>query len=115
MGKTVDIKPTPQFYESLKAIMPAVKKVILEEEGAVISANFSTFTKREALCDKQFWHMLIMVTLSISYGFFTKVAFKSYGMLKLNDDQLLTTVSLFGFITAASSRFIWPFVQSYIG
>jgi thiamine transporter ThiT len=72
-------------------------------------------TTPEAVKDKEFWHILTMVTLSISYGFFTKVAFKSYGSTNINDDIYLTRVALYGFITAATSRFIWPFLQGIIG
>jgi Na+/melibiose symporter-like transporter len=72
-------------------------------------------TAPEAVKDKEFWHILAMVTLSISYGFFTKVAFKSYGSTNINDDIYLTRVALYGFITAATSRFIWPFLQGIIG
>ena len=72
-------------------------------------------TAPEAVKDKQFWHILLMVTLSISYGYFTKVSFKSYGAQNIENDIYLTRVALYGYIAAAASRFIWPVFQTMIG
>ena len=43
---------TPQFFESLKAIAPSVYSFSYFHDRVEVMANFSIFTKRDALCDK---------------------------------------------------------------
>ena len=56
-----------------------------------------------------------MLTLSMSYGFFTKVVFKSYGSTIYNDDKYLTEVAKYGYLSAAISRFTWAALQEKFG
>ena len=56
-----------------------------------------------------------MVMLSMTFGYFTKVAFKSYGSTIHENDVYLTSVAQSGFMTAAISRFVWASVQEVIG
>lgn len=59
--------------------------------------------------------MLIMLFSSITYCFFTKVAFKSFGSVYYSDDRYLTTTAKYGFFCAAFSRFGWAGVGQLIG
>ena len=56
-----------------------------------------------------------MLTFSMMYAFFMKVAFKSYGSTIYDDDVYLTNVAKIGFLTAAISRFGWALLQEMIG
>jgi len=56
-----------------------------------------------------------MLTLSMTFGFFMKVAFKMFGATNFNDDQYLTFVASIGFFCAAFSRFFWTVVQQNLG
>jgi hypothetical protein len=101
--------------DSLSEHSASAKLVQIGDEGVSLYSDYSKLTIPQAIKDQQFWHILTMVTLSISSGFFTKVTFKSYGSIQINDDIFLTQVAIYGFVTAASSRFLWPFLQGIVG
>ena len=56
-----------------------------------------------------------MLTFSLMFAFFMKVAFKSYGSTIYDDDVYLTNVAKAGFLTAATSRFGWAALMEVIG
>ena len=56
-----------------------------------------------------------MLTFSLMYAFFMKVAFKSYGSTIYDDDVYLTNVAKAGFLTAAISRFGWAALMEMVG
>lgn len=72
-------------------------------------------TLQESVKDRTFWHIFIMLTLSMSYCYFIKVVFKNYGNIQFNDDQFLTTVAGTSFLCGASARFAWGAIQDFIG
>jgi hypothetical protein len=57
-----------------------------------------------------FWHIFIMLTLSMSFCYYIKVVFKNYGSTLFNDDKYLTEVAGIAFLGAASARFFWGVV-----
>jgi hypothetical protein len=103
-------KPSRASLKSLAKLASSTKEAIISDEGVSVKSDYSYMTTPEAVTDKKFWHIFLMITFSISYGYFTKVTFKSYGSLHINDDVFLTRVALYGYICAAASRFIWPMV-----
>ena len=56
-----------------------------------------------------------MITFSMMFAFFMKVAFKSYGSTIYSNDEYLTNVAKLGFLTAAISRFGWAALQEVLG
>lgn len=68
---------------------------------------FSFTSVQESVKHKTFWHIFMMLTLSMSYPYFMKVACKNLGALYHNDDKYLTTVVSFAFFGGASARFLW--------
>ena len=72
-------------------------------------------TFRQSYGDRKFWHIWVMLTFSLMYAFFMKVAFKSYGSTIYDDDVYLTNVAKVGFMTAAISRFGWAALMEMIG
>ena len=53
--------------------------------------------------------------LSMTYAFFMKVAFKSYGSTVYKDDVYLTNIAKIGFLVSAISRLVWVLVMEVIG
>ena len=56
-----------------------------------------------------------MIMLSMTYAFFMKVAFKSYGSTVYKDDVYLTNIAKIGFLVSAISRLAWVLVMEVIG
>jgi hypothetical protein len=50
------------------------------------SGNSSTVTIKDSFKDKSFWHIFVMLTLSMSFCFYIKVVFKNFGSIHFNDD-----------------------------
>lgn len=78
-------------------------------------SDLSHMTLRESVQDRTFWHIFVMLTLSMSFCYFIKVVFKNFGSINFNDDAYLTQVAATSFLCGASARFIWGTVQDYIG
>jgi len=51
----------------------------------------------------------------MSYCYFIKVTFKTYGSINFNDDKYLTLVSGVSFACGATARIVWGTIQDYIG
>jgi hypothetical protein len=71
------------------------------------SGNSSTATVKDSLKDKSFWHIFVMLTLSMSFCYYIKVVFKNFGSTHFNDDLYLTKVGSFAFVGSASARLGW--------
>lgn len=56
-----------------------------------------------------------MLTLSLCFPFFIKVAYKSYGSTIYADDHFLTQAGNRGFLAAAASKFICGFLGQKFG
>ena len=80
-----------------------------------MESDLSEMTFKDSYRDRTFWHMWTMITFSMMYAFFMKVAFKSYGSTIYSDDAYLTNTAKIGFLTAAFSRFGWAALQQVIG
>lgn len=77
--------------------------------------DLSHMTLKESVKDRTFWHIFVMLTLSMSFCYFIKVVFKNYGNLNFSDDAYLTQVAGTSFLCGASARFLWGTIQDYIG
>jgi len=93
----------------------SVKSASLVDEGVMVQSDLSLFTFNDSYRDRTFWHIWTMITFSMMYAFFMKVAFKSYGSTIYSDDAYLTNTAKIGFLTAAISRFGWAALQEAIG
>lgn len=62
------------------------KSAKLESDGVSVSHDLSHLSFKQSIKDGKFWHIWFMVLLSMVYGFFTKVSFKSYGSIIYDDD-----------------------------
>lgn len=69
--------------------------------------DLSNLTLKQSVKHRTFWHMFVMLTLSMSFCYFIKVVFKNYGNINFNDDEFLTEVAGTSFLCGASARFIW--------
>lgn len=69
--------------------------------------DLSHLTLKQSIQHRTFWHMFVMLTLSMSFCYFIKVVFKNYGNINFNDDEFLTKVAASSFLCGASFRFIW--------
>jgi hypothetical protein len=56
-----------------------------------------------------------MLSLSLSFCFFIKVAYKSFGSTIYSNDYFLTLAGDYGFITAAISKFLCAAIGQNIG
>lgn len=77
--------------------------------------DLSHLTLKESVQDRTFWHIFVMLTLSMSFCYFIKVVFKNFGNLNFSDDAFLTEVAGTSFLCGASARFAWGTLQDYIG
>ena len=64
----------------------SVKSIRLDRSGLNVSHDLSNLSLRQSIVDGKFWHIWLMVLFSMVYGYFTKVAFKSYGSTIYDDD-----------------------------
>ena len=85
----------------------SVKSATLSEKGVTVTSDLSQLTFNDSYRDRTFWHIWTMLSCSMMYAFFMKVAFKSYGSTIYTDDLYLTNTAKVGFLTAAVSRFGW--------
>ena len=93
----------------------SVKSATITDDGVHLTADLSQLTFRQSYGDRKFWHIWVMLTFSLMYAFFMKVAFKSYGSTIYSDDVYLTNVAKIGFLTAAISRFGWAALMEMVG
>lgn len=100
---------------SVESLGTSMKSAQLSESGVVVHSDLSLLQFSDAYRDRTFWHIWTMISLSMMYAFFMKVAFKSYGSTIYDDDVYLTNVAKIGFLTAAVSRFGWALLQEIIG
>jgi len=56
-----------------------------------------------------------MTSFSLTFGFFTKVSFKTWGSLYHDDDQYLTQVAFTGLACASTSYILWGLLMQYVG
>jgi len=61
-------------------------------------------TLKETVQERTFWHILVMLTLSISFGYFMKVSYKSYGSVHFSDDKFLAMVGSTAFIAMMCAK-----------
>jgi hypothetical protein len=92
-----------------------VKHTEFSESGVIVTSDLSNYTLRKSLEDDKFWHVWLMLTFSLTFCFFMKVAFKSYGSTIYSSDKYLTTAIQYGFFTAAVSRFGWAALGQIFG
>lgn len=93
----------------------SVRSAELNDDGVTLNSDLSTLKFNESYRDRKFWQIWSMLTFSLMYAFFMKVAFKSYGQTMYQDDVYLTNVAKVGFLTAALSRFGWAALQEILG
>ena len=89
----------------------SVRKLRMNDSGVTVTSDFSNMTFKESIGEQHFWQILTMITLSLTYAFFMKVCFKSYGSTLHSNDKYLTNVAQVGFFVAALSRFGWASLQ----
>ena len=70
-------------------------------------SDHSNMTVADSVKQKTFWHMFVMLTLSMSFCYFIKVVLKSFGSQNFNDDKFLTKVVGISFFCGATARFCW--------
>jgi len=99
------------MMSSVSSMGSSVRKLRMNESGISVTSDFSNMTIKESLGEQHFWQILTMITLSLTYAFFMKVCFKSYGSTLHSSDKYLTNVAQVGFFVAALSRFGWAFLQ----
>jgi hypothetical protein len=87
-----------------------IKSWTYSDDGVSVKTDLSKLTVKQTLFEPTFWHALMMLTLSLSFCFFIKVAYKSYGSTIYTDDHFLTQAGNRGFIAAATSKFICGFL-----
>ena len=56
-----------------------------------------------------------MASFSLTFGFFTKVSFKTWGSLYHDDDQYLTSVGFIGLLCASISYILWGVFVQWVG
>ena len=78
-------------------------------------SDLSRLTLRESVQDRTFWHIFVMLTLSMSFCYFIKVVFKNFGSINFNDDAFLTQVAATSFLCGAGARFVWGAAQDCVG
>lgn len=69
----------------------------------------------ECLNQWVFWHIFIMLLLSMSFSYFMKPSLKSYGQTKFNDDAFLTVVAMVAFGFSTLAKFGWGVIHDYLG
>ena len=69
-------------------------------------ADEHEFSLKEIASTREFWLLCLMSFFSIFLGFFMTSAYKTYGNMKIKDDEFLSIVGAVGFITNGSSRLI---------
>ena len=104
-----------KMRRSVDSLGSSVKTASLSEDGVHLESDLSVLAFKDSYRDRTFWHIWTMITFSMMYAFFMKVAFKSYGSTIYDDDLYLTNVAKIGFLTAATSRFGWAILSEYIG
>lgn len=92
-----------------------LKGARVDEQGIIAISDWSWYNSQMCLTDKNFWKIFSMLILSVSYCFFTKIAFKIYGSTVISDDLFLTKVGIEGYFAGALSRFAGPLLMQKIG
>lgn len=92
-----------------------LKSATIESKGLRVRSDWSWFTERMCLTDANFWRILSMLMLSLTYDFFIKVTFKIFGSQYIHDDMFLTQIGMTGFVAAGCSRMISPIIMQKIG
>ena len=92
-----------------------LQRAEFNDEGVSVTSDLSNFTLKESLRDLTFWHVWFMLSLSLSFCFFIKVAYKSYGSTIYSNDKFLTLAGNYGFITAAISKFVCAAIGQKVG
>lgn len=104
-----------QILESTGPRAESQKKPKLQRQSSSASSIRSSFTMQETLKEDLFWKLFLMITFGMSYPFFMKASFKNYGSVFHKDDEYLTLVATFVYLSASSSKFIWGFVLDAFG
>jgi hypothetical protein len=78
-------------------------------------SNVSHMTVADSIQHKTFWHIFVMLTLSMSFCYFIKVVLKSFGSINFNDDKFITQVIGVSFLCGACARFVWGALLDIIG
>ena len=76
--------------ESVSSMGSSVKGAAVSDEGLLVTSDLSNLTVKESLAELHFWQIIAMITLSLTFAFFMKVCFKSYGSTFHSDDLYLT-------------------------
>lgn len=63
------------------------------------------------LKDLNFWKIMLMLTSSVTYCFFMKIAFKIYGSTYYDDDELLNSIGMQGYFSGAIARVFFPIIM----
>jgi hypothetical protein len=92
-----------------------LKSARVDEQGIIAISDWSWYTPKMCLSDLNFWKIFSMLILSVSYCFFTKIAFKIFGSTVIADDLFLTKVGIEGYFAGALSRFAGPLLMQKIG
>ena len=72
--------------ESVSSMGTSVRHAHLSESGVTVTSDFSNLTFKESVAERHFWQIITMITLSLTFAFFMKVCFKSYGSTIYEDD-----------------------------
>ena len=54
---------------------------------------------------------MLMLTSSVTYCFFMKIAFKIYGSTYYDDDELLNSIGMQGYFSGAIARVFFPIIM----
>ena len=108
-------RQSKKMRKSIESMGSSVKSASLLDDGIMVQSDLSMLNFKDSYRDRSFWHIWTMITFSMMYAFFMKVAFKSYGSTIYSDDVYLTNTAKIGFLTAAVSRFGWAALQEVLG
>lgn len=92
-----------------------LKGARVTEMGIYAKSDWSWYNQRMCLTDKNFWKIFSMLSLSVTYCFFIKMANKIIGSLHHESDEFLTMTSMYAFFVAASARMGAPMIMQKIG
>ena len=79
--------------ESVSSMGSSVRHAALSDDGVVVTSDYSNLTFKESVGERHFWQIITMISLSLTFAFFMKVVFKSYGSTLHTDDKYLTQVA----------------------
>lgn len=92
-----------------------LKGARVTEEGIFARSDWSWYNQRMCLTDKNFWKIFCMLSSSVTYCFWIKMANKVFGSVYHDNDAYLTLNSMEAFFFAACARMIAPIIMQKIG